>query len=61
MTTTSNPLATDQKLTFRECVRRANSGFVYWNYRRTHGIPISLAGEVREWFRRFAFEWRINR
>lgn len=53
-------LPTEQRarMKLREVFRRANSGFMYWNYRRKIGVSISLLGEVKEWFRRWRFEFR---
>jgi hypothetical protein len=45
-------------LSIRESVQRANSGFRFYAYRRRIGNPISLLGVLREWPRRFWFEWR---
>ena len=38
----------------------ANSHFRYWAYRRKIGNPFPLRVAVRQWFHRFAFEWRHN-
>lgn len=56
-------MSNDQKLTFRQCVSRANSAFRYWRYRRgaPEPVPLSIRWAIAEWFRRLAFEWRNNR
>lgn len=42
---------------FREAVSRANSHFRYWAYRRSIGNSISIMVPLRQWPRRFAFEF----
>jgi hypothetical protein len=42
---------------FLGAISRANSSFRYWQYRRKIGLPISLLLVLREWPRRFSFEW----
>jgi len=44
-------------LPFMESVRRANSGFRFYYYRRKIENPIPLWGVLKEWPRRFWFEW----
>jgi hypothetical protein len=45
----------------REAIKRANSTFRYWNYRRTETtVPITFASACREWVRRLCFELRHN-
>lgn len=45
-------------LPMRQAIDRANSGFrLYW-YRRKIGKPLSLWETLREWPRRFWFEWK---
>ena len=41
-----------------QCLSRANSHLRYWSYRRSIGRPIALRGAIKQWFLRFAFEWR---
>lgn len=47
---------------FRESLRRANSEFRYWHYRRfVVGNPISLTSTVHRWWRRFWYEMQQSR
>lgn len=39
-----------------ESVRRANSSFRYYAYRRSIGNPIALRTTLREWVNRYRFE-----
>ena len=44
---------------FRESLRRANSEFRYWHYRRlVVGDPISMSSAINRWWRRFWFEMK---
>lgn len=47
-------------LPIMESVRRANSGFRLYTYRRSIGNPLSLWATLREWPRRFIFEFRAS-
>lgn len=42
---------------FFEAIGRANSHLRYWKYRREAGSPIALATAMKQWVKRFAFEW----
>jgi hypothetical protein len=53
--------ATKGKVSMMAAVRRANSAFRYWSYRRDIGNPIRFRLAIAEWFRRLAFELRMNR
>ncbi len=44
-------------LPFLESASRANSGFRFYAYRRRIGNPVTLLSVLREWPRRFWFEW----
>ena len=45
-----------------ESLRRANSEFRYWHYRRfVVGNPISLSSTIYRWWRRFWFEMKQTR
>lgn len=42
---------------FFEAISRANSHLRYWKHRREVGNPIALTMALKQWIRRFAFEW----
>jgi hypothetical protein len=45
----------------REAIKRANSTFRYWNYRRTETtVHMTFTWACREWVRRLCFELRHN-
>ena len=46
------------QVSFIEAVKRANSHFRYWKYRRTlNGTGPTFLASCKHWYKQFIFQW----